>query len=451
MAQILPFRAYRYDLARVEPGGVFTQPYDKISPAMYRRYLELSPYNLARLILPSPPAESHGGAGPAEPRAYEDAAARLRDWIAQGVLRREDEAAIYPYRQVFTPPGAARELTRQGFIALGRLEDYDRRVVFRHEQTLAGPKADRLALLRAARTHFGQIFMLYSDPAQRIEAEIWQRARSPLLQVTDEFGVRHLLFRETDREVIAHLAAGMRERQLVIADGHHRYETALAWRNEQAGRQAKEPGAPPAQAGWNFAMMTFVNLDSPGLVVLPTHRLAGGLTHFDPARFLSAAAEFFAHAQLDLAPAQWAAEWPKIEAAMQAGPGRPVVAAAALAGAPGLHLFRWKSEADRERLLAACPAPQRQLDVLALHELLLHRGLGITPEDVRAQRYLGYERDPRAALAQVAAREQQAVFLLRPLSPALVRDVAFAGGVMPQKSTDFYPKLLSGLTLYRLE
>src|SRR5487761_125377 len=155
MAQIRPFRAFRYDLARVQPEDVLTQPYDKISPAMYRRYLERSPYSLARLILPAPPAESHGGAGLAADAAYTAVAERLRAWIAAGILRQDAAPSIYPYRQTFTPPGSSQELTRQGFIALGRLEDYDRRVVFRHEQTLSGPKADRLALLRATRTHFG--------------------------------------------------------------------------------------------------------------------------------------------------------------------------------------------------------------------------------------------------------------------------------------------------------
>ncbi len=453
MASILPFRAYRYNLARVRPEDVLTQPYDKISPAMYARYLERSPYNLARLILPAPPAEAHGVAGMAEPRAYEAVAERMKAWIQDGIMQRDRGAAVYPYRQSFIPPGGSQRLTRQGFIALGRLEDYDRRVVFRHEQTLAGPKADRLALLRATHTHFGQVFMLYSDPGLRFEAELWEHARQPLFELEDEYGVQHSLYRVIEPEVIERLQTAMRNRELVIADGHHRYETALAWRNEQARQRGNDSpaGAPPAEAGWNYAMMTFINLDAPGLVVLPTHRLVSGLTGFNAAKFLAAVGAHLAMVKLELAPEKWAEAWPQIEAAFEARHGGTTIAAAALAGESGVYLFRWKAENDRERLLESYPAIQRQLDVVALHELLLHRGLGITSEDVRAQRYIGYEREPRAALAQVARGEAQAAFLLRPLAPAVVRDVAIAGGVMPQKSTDFYPKLLSGLTLYCVE
>ncbi len=439
MARIQPFAAFRYDLGRVAAGDVLTQPYDKITPDMRQRYLAQSPYNLVRVIL----GESQPGDSETE-NVYTRANAFLRDWIAQGVLRRDPEPGIYPYTQSFNSPETGAAFVRRGFIALGGLEEYANKVVYRHEQTLSGPKLDRQALLRATRTHFGQIFMLYSDPSQATEAELMERARTPVLEATDEYGTVHRLYRETDAGVMERLRQKMAAHALVIADGHHRYETALQWRNEQNAQAPHRADRP-----WEWVMMTFVNMDAPGMVVLPTHRLLHGLAGWDAAATTAKLGQYFQIETLGLEakPASWEALRPRLAAASADGP----VIAAALQGQPKLLLLRPKPELDMAALLPDASPEQRQLDVLLLHRLALELSLGITPEMVREQRHLRYLRAAGEALESVAAGAGQAAFLLNPIAPGRVRDVALAGGVMPQKSTDFFPKLMTGLTLYRVD
>ncbi|MGH9525193.1 MAG: DUF1015 domain-containing protein [Terriglobales bacterium] len=449
MADIHPFAAYRYDLSQVAADDVLTQPYDKITPEMRRRYLERDAHNLVRVILGESLSSDNEGNN-----VYTRAEGCLRQWIEDGVLRRDPEPAIYPYEQTFQAPGATATQTRRGFIALGRLEDYDRNVVFRHEQTLTGPKQDRLRLLRATRTHLGQIFMLYSDPSGRTEEEIFARAESPVLTARDEYRTEHRLFRETDGGVITRLRQSLSRLPLVIADGHHRYETALAWRDEERQRL---PHYGPSPAPWDFAMMTFVNLDAPGLVVLPTHRVVDGLADWNPAQFLARAAEFFTVEPRPVAAAGWTAAWPALEAELaRAEAAAQPAFAAVLAGQPGAYLFRLRPGLDLAAALPGYNDEQRRLAVLLLHELALERGLGITPEAVRGEKHVRFERDAHAAVRAVweGSRDgglAQAAFLLAPVAPQTVRDVALSGAVMPQKSTDFFPKLLSGLTLYRME
>ncbi len=442
MARIRPFSAFRYDLGRVKANDIVTQPYDKISPDMRQRYLKNSPYNLVRVIL----GEKHDGDSETD-NVYTRAAGYLKQWISDEILRRDPEPGIYPYTQTFTIPGTSQTATRRGFIAIGGIEDYANKVIFRHEQTLSGPKVDRQNLLRATHTHFGQIFMLYSDPGQRVEKEILARAQNPILEATDEYGTVHRLFRETDPGVIERLQQQMNARQLIIADGHHRYETALAWRNEQRARAPHRADAP-----WDWVMMTFVNLDAPGLVVLPTHRLVHSLPSFDATALLNRLSTWFDREKLAIPQDQWQARWETVrkQLADQAAAGRMSIATA-LRGQSGITLLHLKDSVDLATELPDALPEQRKLDVLILHELILNRGLGITPEAVREERNLRYVRLATEALQSVQVEAAQAAFFLNPIAPQQMRDVALAGGVMPQKSTDFYPKLLSGLTMYRVE
>src|SRR5213594_508797 len=199
MAHIEPFRALRYDPARVALPSVVTQPYDKITPEMQDRYYASSPYNLVRIILGKQQTGDHPGEN-----TYTRAAEFFRDWRRQGIFLQDTQPSVYVYSQRFAIPGGNREAERRGFIALGRLEDYSAKVVFRHEQTLAKPKADRLNLLRATRAHFGQIFMLYSDPAQKVEAQFAGSISSPPdACVRDEYGVEHRLLQVSEAATIA--------------------------------------------------------------------------------------------------------------------------------------------------------------------------------------------------------------------------------------------------------
>src|SRR5919198_1470874 len=263
MAYIAPFRALRYDPIRVPPSSVVTQPYDKITPESQDRYYASSPYNLVRLILGKPEATDND-----RNNVYSRAANFFSEWRRQGIFLQDATPSIYVYSQRFTIPGTKSEAERRGFIALGKIEDYASGVVFRHEQTLAKPKADRLQLLEATRAHFGQIFMLYDDPGE-IDSLLRQDA-PPTSEVTDEYNVLHRVWKVSDHGLIDLVRGKMRDKQLIIADGHHRYETALNYRNRR--RAAAQPvGAPrerssgtmlrtleTEEAPYDLVMMTFV-------------------------------------------------------------------------------------------------------------------------------------------------------------------------------------------------
>ena len=284
MANVFPFRAWRYNPAAVRLDEVVTQPYDKITPAMQQAYYQSSPYNLVRIILGLPELfDADRGEN-----VYSRAARDFRAWRDQGVLIQEKAPCVFAYSQRFKVPGSDETRERRGFIALGKLHDYADQVVFRHEQTLSKPKSDRLNLLKATRAHFGQIFMLYSDPAGSVEHILYDGSGAADAEVTDEYGVVHRLWRISDPAAIRLLCEAMKDKKLIIADGHHRYETALNYarehapateeRRELSTNQLPHPAYPEAAV-----MMTFVNMDSDGLVILPTHRVVYGLSGFDAA------------------------------------------------------------------------------------------------------------------------------------------------------------------------
>ncbi|MGB0108222.1 MAG: DUF1015 domain-containing protein [Terriglobales bacterium] len=439
MAVIFPFRAWRYDPERVPVQQAVTQPYDKITPAMQERYYQASPYNLVRIILgKSLPAD-----GDTE-NVYIRAAASFQNWRQTGVLRRDPEPSLYLYSQNFQLPGDApanpAPAERRGFIALGRIEDYSAGVVFRHEQTLAKPKADRLDLLRATRAHFGQIFMLYSG-AGKVDALLDSAtARDVDIEVTDEYGVVHRLWKISNPSVIASVQGQMQDRKLIIADGHHRYETALAYRNERRADADTGTGLP---FPYDSAMMTFVDMSRPGLVILPTHRLVFGLPSFSAAQFQAEARKFFdleeVDAGIDAARA--------IAILQQAGHAGTALLAVTAGSAFLLHT----PNPMGAHFFGKLSLRQQALDVVQLHKCLLEGVLNISEEAIRNQENVSYCREAADALMQVRSEKAQVAFLMNPVRMGQVRDIAFAGEVLPQKSTDFYPKLLSGLTIYALE
>jgi uncharacterized protein (DUF1015 family) len=378
---------------------------------MRSRYLARSPYNLVRVIL----GETQPGDGPAE-NVYTRAAAHLNEWIASGVLVRDGEAAIFPYFQEFTVPDTGERLVRKGFIALGAVEDYAEGVVHPHERTLSGPKKDRLELLRHTHAHFEELFMLYPDPAGEVDALLDEAAAAapPIADITDEYGAVHKVWKMAGGEKVQRL---MRDKKLLIADGHHRYETALAFRNEN-----------PNLPGADRVIMTFVNMHSDGLRILATHRLVSGLAPEGLLeRFLTGASADFETseiASLDELRASWAAK-----------PECSIFGAAI-----GSKLYRVEHRTARGAL-----------DVRVLHEELIAKALGIDEAAVRDEKNILYIRGIDAAVEEARQGKAQIALLLKPTSIEQVADTSFSGGVMPQKSTDFYPKLLSGLVIYKLD
>jgi uncharacterized protein (DUF1015 family) len=440
MADIYPFRAFRYandgskDSQQVSVAQVVTQPYDKITPDMQDHYYSASPYNLVRIIL----GRRENNDNPAN-NVYTRAAASFRDWRQRGVLGQDSLPSVYVYSQRFTPPGSGEELERRGFIALGRIEDYSAGVVFRHEQTLAKPKADRLDLLRATRAHFGQIFMLYEDSGQ-IDS-LLNVGTEPEVAVTDEYGVLHRVWQLSDPQLIASVRATMSDKKLIIADGHHRYETALTYRNE---RRSAEPSTTPQQnpAPYDLVMMTFVNMNSPALLILPTHRVVHSLDSFSAEAFRDSARAFFDIDELDV-PVDADRATAILRECGRAG-------TSILAVTANRAFLLHHPNPDAKPIFGGLSIRQQSLDVVQLHKVLLENVLHLSEESIRNQQNLSYVRDAGEALSQLRAAAN-IVFLINPCRVSQVRDIAFASEVMPQKSTDFYPKLLSGLTIYALE
>ena len=444
MAVISPFRAWRYVPDRVAIGQVVTQPYDKITPAMQEGYYEASPYNLVRIIL----GRRLSADGPTD-NVYTRAAASFRDWRREGTLRQDRQPAIYRYCQTFRVPGSATAVERQGWIGLGRIEEYSAGVVFRHEQTLAKPKADRLDLLRATRAHFGQIFMLYSGSGE-IDTLLESAARTaPDIEVTDEYGVVHRVWKISDGAQLTSVQEKMRDRKLIIADGHHRYETALTYRNEVKEKAAR-PGdfagaarAGDATAPHDWVMMTFIDMGRPGLEILPTHRVVSGASTAALESFSAEALKFFRVEEVDAAiDARRAADI--LKRAGQAG-----TALVAVTSSRALLLYSPKMVGTD--FFGALSLRQQALDVVQLHRCLLEGCLRISEEAIRNQQNVAYVREADEALDQVRDGKAQIAFLMNPVRIEQVSDIAFAGDVLPQKSTDFYPKLLSGLTIYALD
>jgi uncharacterized protein (DUF1015 family) len=448
MAEIHPFRAYRYDTSRVALKDVLTQPYDKITLSMQERYYRASPYNLV--------AVEKGRALASDSReasVYTRAAQTVDDWIREKILAQDAAPSIYIYSQDFPVPGAHTRRERIGFIALGRVEDYDANVIFRHERTLSAPKADRIELLRRTRMQTGQLFLLYDDRSRQIDNLLLQAAhKSAPEELIDEYEVTHRLWPVSDLALIERLQNALADKKLVIADGHHRYETALNYRNECRA----EAGETDPLAAYEFAMMTLINTHSRGLAILPTHRLIRSLSGFDFEQFRQAVAPYFdwysypfQNPEERLASL---AEFRKdLEGQNHARRAIGVYPASENPGVGAFYLFLLRRDADLEGLLPDVSGAQRELDVVLLDRLILEKGLGITAEAVSAEKNVGYEREIDQAVDAVDGREAQLAFLLNPVRIEQVTDIALRGDVLPQKSTDFYPKLMSGVAMYRIE
>jgi uncharacterized protein (DUF1015 family) len=439
MALVQPFRAYRYNPALAPFEKVLTQPYDKITPVMQEKYYAADPHNLiaiekGRVQKDDTPQNN----------VYTRAAASLNAWIAEHVIQQDSTPAFYAYSQEYEVPGTSQRRTRLGFIGIGRLEEYSANVIFR-------PKADRLELRRHTRTHTGQLFMLYSEPKRRVDAvlEEVQSTISPVTQLTDEYGVIHRLWLVADPRHIGSIQTAMADQKLVIADGHHRYETSLNFRNENRTRAAKLiPDAP-----YEFSMMTFINTRSEGLTILPTHRVVANLRDFSWSSvrrylepwFSTEVFPFEGESQRHETIAKFLQQLAAAKSKRAIG-----VYPASENNNRAFYLLTMRPEADISQILPGLSPLQRELDVVLLHQGILEPALGITPHAVAAEANLSYEREASAALDAVERGAAQIAFLLNPVDVDLVVRVATSGEVMPQKSTDFYPKLLSGITMYRI-
>jgi uncharacterized protein (DUF1015 family) len=429
MAVIAPFRALRFDTSRfADLGPLIAPPYDVISEpereALERRHER----NVVRLDLPR-------GEGEVK---YANARRLLDQWIAEGTLRIDPRPAIYRYEQSFEyPPGGTRYL-RTGFIANLLLTPFTAGVVLPHEHTLSGPKLDRQNLIRTTRAHFSQIFTLYRDPAGDTEAALAPAvARAADVDATTPDGCRHRLWVVSDPAAIAQLAQVMAEKQVMIADGHHRYETMVSLRDE-----LRPAGTPPGRAGADWGTVFFARAEDPGLLVLPTHRMVKNLPPAALANLREAASAVF---EVVSGPERTAAA---IEARLAQDGQRQVTLALREAGRAETCWLRLRPDADLSLL---GPAALRALDVTVLHGLVLGPLLGIDKEAMAKQSFLTYTHDTGEALARVESGAVQGAFFMNPTKVNQVLTACEAGFVLPQKSTYFQPKLATGLVMARIE
>ncbi|MFQ6001143.1 MAG: DUF1015 domain-containing protein [Anaerolineae bacterium] len=431
MAKIAPFRGVRYNPRRFEKLDLTVSlPYDRIKGDLQEEYYRLDEHNIVRII--------KGKAFPGDTETdnqYTRAREFYEEWLKEGILIRDPKPAIYCYSQEFRLP-SGEFATRMAFITALQLTDYKEGIVLPHERTFSGPKIDRLNLLRATAVNFGLIFMVYpGDKIGEILAPHLTKQPDIDLYALGETGVRHTLRVIDDPQTIAAVQAEMEpKRNLIIADGHHRYETALAYRDEMRQNiSAWEP-----DMAFNYRMVGLVSMDDPGLTILPTHRVMHSLPNWKTAEFLAKAEEFF-----EVSPVEGKA---KLFSKMARMAAKEHVFG--LFDGQGYYLLRLKDEGVMDRFVEASRAREwKTLDVSILHELVIERVLGLNKESVKRQENINYIRDAEEGIEAVKSGQAQFVFFLSPTKISQVKACSGVGEKMPQKSTDFYPKMISGLVM----
>ncbi len=423
MAQIKGMRALRFSSAAGEIGELCCPPYDIISEEQRKAYLARNEHNVIRLELPK-------GEDP-----YGEAGRVLKDWMESGIITR-DEESLYVYEEEFTAYGQRMKV--KGMICQVKLEEFSKGIVLPHEETLSKAKEDRLNLMKATGCNFSQIYSLYIDDGSRTRPRVDAlSAGAPQVELTDGDGVTHRLWQCTDAAKIAEIAADFADRKLYIADGHHRYETGINYRNWM-----REQGYAKEGDACDYIMMMLVEMENEGLVVFPTHRLIRDLDKFDLAATLASAEEFF-----DVSEQQGVAD---MESVLTGYYNKGEKAFGLYAGGDSWHLLRLRSLDSMKAEMPDCSEALRGLDVSVLHTLVLERTMGIDKANMAAQINLTYTRSFDEAIESVKSGASQCCFILNPTRVTEIRDVAAAGEKMPQKSTYFYPKLITGLVMNRL-
>ncbi|MBI2358342.1 MAG: DUF1015 domain-containing protein [Deltaproteobacteria bacterium] len=433
MARIAPFRGFLYNPNKVHDlARVIAPPYDVISPAERARLGRKSPYNIVHLDL------NH------EADAYQTVARLFEEWQKTNVLVRDETSAIYFLSHRFRCDGET-EMERLGFIALTRLEDFSTGTIRPHEHTLAGPKQDRFQLMVACGANLSSIFALYSQPKGLINRMLWERVQGvpPILEVREDQGGLCRLWRITDSGLISLVQREMQSQPLLIADGHHRYEAALNYRDHLR----RERQAWTGQEAFNYVMAYFANMKDEGLVILPTHRL---LRDFHPIPFQELEEALQRYFYLEAYPKtsegrQWFLR------ALGSGRKRRRLIGVSFKRDPRYLILRLKNKRIMQRLARDLSAHLRDLDVTVLHLLILEHILKLSAEDQLKEGVLSYSQDAEKVLQAVEKEDHQAAFLLNPTDPEKVLTIALGGERMPQKSTYFYPKLITGLVINKID
>lgn len=426
MAEIRPFRALRFNTRKAGNIQELTcPPYDIISEEQRNQYLKTNEHNVIRLELPR-------GENP-----YEEAGSLLRQWEQQGVLKQDEQEGLYIYEEEFQAHGKTMRV--KGIICRVKLEEFSKGIVLPHEETLSKAKADRFQLMKATFCNFSQIYSLYMDPQHKTPDKINRLSQGePEVEMQDSDGVIHRLWIVTDPQQIQEICGDFAQRKLYIADGHHRYETALNFRDD-----CRKQGIAKEGDAADYVMMMLVDMENSGLVVFPTHRLVRGLSSFDETAVKEASREYFL--------VEDRADISTIEGELNALYQQGKKAFAFYTGKDRWTLLILKDMDAVRKLLPQVSAATQGLDVTVLHSLVLEKIFGIDKENMAQQINLTYTRDFQEAIASVQKKESQCAFILNPTRVTEIRDVAAAGEKMPQKSTYFYPKLITGLVMNEME
>jgi len=435
--EVKPFKAFRFDETMVgDVAGCIAPPYDVIDPDQQQYFYEKSEYNIIRIIKGKTTPSDDAGSN-----QYTRAADYLNTWIEKGILKQDSTETIYAYVQDFQLAGTGFQ--RFSFIALAKLEEFGK-TVRPHEQTLNKPKIDRLNLKRATAARFGLPFMLYEDK-QKIADKIIEHAikQKPLVDFVDEQNVRHRLFAITDRDNIDAIVEMMLDKDCIIADGHHRYETGLTYYKENPNPAAR------------YQMMAFVNTRHRGLIVLATHRLVGNLENFRLEKFAADLEENFEITEYRFdSPQDKMDAKQKMLTQMRAEQRLDKNGFGIYSGD---NAFRVAVLKDKQAMDAVAPeksGPWKALDVSVLHKLILEKLLGIGEKQLAGGTKLEYVKDTDNAIdesiAKVDRKQRQAAFFMNPVKMQQIEMVTAAGEKMPQKSTYFYPKIYTGLTINKL-
>jgi uncharacterized protein (DUF1015 family) len=436
MADIRPFKGLRYNSEKVNLEEVITEPYDRIPPQKQEEYYRKNPYSVVRIILGKDDDPEHP-----EKDKYRRANIYLDKWLSEGLLIREDRDALYLYEQEYQADGGRKK--RMGLIARVRLEEFSSRKVLPHEKTFPKHKIDRLNLLRATNTNTGQIFLLYRDDEREITNAIESAKEGAEFgaEVKDEDNFIHRLWIIKDQESIQKIQEAMADKVLIIADGHHRYETSLNFRKEILEERREVTGDEP----FNFIMMTLFRVDDPGLVILPTYRLVRGLDKLSEEGFRELLSSYF-----DISEVSWQGFSDKttVEDIQATVYSENHTFAAFVSQFEKFFIFKLKSEDILDTEIREERSREwRRLDVAILHSLIIDKLQALSSEPFSLENNVSYIRKLDQGLEKVIEGEFQMIFFLKPVSLNQVREVVENGELMPQKSTDFFPKLKSGLVM----
>src|SRR3989338_6506524 len=427
MTLLKPFRAWHYEPNRVAIDKVVAPPYDIISETYRQELYERDPHNVIRLILWQPKA-----GGVHEENKYAEARTYLDTWSRSGILSCEPKEGFFLYEMTYVHPFLNKSLSRLAIFALLKLEPFERKIIFPHEKTHSSPKADRGKLLRATQANFSPIFALYEDPTSAID-ELRKNceARSPLFDFSDDQKVRHRLWVINDKKEMDLMASQFDRKRIFIADGHHRYETALNYAQEMR----QKTGA-SAEQSYDYVMTTFVRFNDPGLLILPIHRVVLDTGPIDKEKFLASLKKYFVLHSVSRTVLEKVSE------------GSLTEGFGLVFSETECYLLELKdSTTARQIMPGGKPAKCYELDMNLVSFLILEPLLGI--DNSKLEWNIFYTPSLKEIFEKFNQRQASCAFVIRPVTPQTIKEICESGELMPQKSTYFYPKFPSGLLMYR--